>query len=253
VTSAAGGRLAGQAALVIGASRGIGKGIALALAAEGAAVTAVARREGAREFPGTLDETIAEIEGRGGRASATFCDIGDSASVEALVTEAFERAGRLDVVVNSAVLINYDTLLETSDDAWRQVFDINVSGAFFLTRAAARRMIPQGGGRIIHLTGLGAREVGATNTLTGASKAALERFVRGAAHELKPHGVAVNLFDPGGVKTERAVVLRRGEFDWSRFATPEEVAPAAVHLALKDAAEMTGEIYSYQDYTGGRR
>jgi NAD(P)-dependent dehydrogenase (short-subunit alcohol dehydrogenase family) len=253
VTSPAGGRLAGQAALVFGASRGIGKAIALGLAAEGALVTAVARHEGSTEFPGTLDETLAEIEALGGKARAAFCDLGDSAGVEALVEEIAAREGRLDVVVNSAVLINYDKLLETSDAAWRQVFDINVSGAFFLTRAAAKRMVAQGGGRIIHLTGLGAREVGATNTLTGASKAALERLVRGAAHELKPHGIAVNLFDPGGVKTERALVLRGGEFDWSRFATPEQVAPAAVHLALKTADEMTGEIYSYQDYAGGRR
>jgi 2-deoxy-D-gluconate 3-dehydrogenase len=253
VTRPAGGRLAGQAALVFGASRGIGKGIALALAAEGASVTAVARREGAREFPGTLDETLSQIAGAGGEAHAAFCEISDSVGVEAVIAETAAREERLDVVVNSAVLINYDKLLETTDEAWRQVFDINVAGAFYVTRAAAKPMIARGGGRIIHLTGLGAREVGATNTLTGASKAALERLVRGAAHELKPHGVAVNLFDPGGVKTERAVVLRRGEFDWSRFATPEQVAPAAVHLALKDAGEMTGEIYSYQDYAEGRR
>jgi 3-oxoacyl-[acyl-carrier protein] reductase len=253
VTDAAGGRLAGQAALVFGASRGIGKAIAIALAAEGAAVTAVARRDGAREFPGTLDATIAEIEAAGGKATTAFCDIADNVGVEALVEETAAREGRLDLAVNSAVLISYDKLLDISDAAWRQAFEINVTGAFVLTRAAARRMIPQGGGRIIHLTGSGAREVGVVNTLTGASKAALERFVRGAAHELRPHGVAVNLFDPGGVKTERAVVLRRGEFDWSRFATPDQVAPAAVHLALKNAADMTGEIYSYQDYAEGRR
>lgn len=253
MTDPAGRRLAGQAALVFGASRGIGKGIAIALAAEGAAVTVVARREGATEFPGTLDATIAEIEAVGGRAKAAFCDIADSAAVEALVEETVAREGRLDVVINSAVMISYDKLLDISDAAWRQAFEINVTGAFVLTRAAGRRMVAQGGGRIIHLTGSGAREVGVVNTLTGASKAALERFVRGAALELKPYGVAVNLFDPGGVKTERAVVLRRGEFDWSRFATPEQVAPAAVHLALKTAADMTGEIYSYQDYAEGRR
>jgi NAD(P)-dependent dehydrogenase (short-subunit alcohol dehydrogenase family) len=253
VTAPAGGRLAGQTAIVFGASRGVGKAIAVALAAEGAAVTAVARREGAREFPGTLEETVDQIRAHSGKASAAFCDIADSAAVEALVDETVAREGRLDLVVNSAVLINYDKLLEISDETWARAFHINVAGAFFVTRAAARRMIGQGGGRIIHLTGTGARDVGVVNPLTGASKAALERFVRGAALELKPHGVAVNLFDPGPVKTERALVLRREEYDWRNFAAPEAVAPAAVHLALKDAAEMTGEIYSYQDYAGGRR
>jgi 3-oxoacyl-[acyl-carrier protein] reductase len=253
VTAAAGGRLAGQAAIVFGASRGIGKAIALALAAEGAAVTAVARREGSSEFPGTLEATVERIRELGGRAFPAFCDIADSTAVEVLVEETAAREGRLDLVINSAVLINYEKLFEITDETWARVFGINVAGPFHITRAAARLMMPQGGGRIIHLTGSGAREVGAVNALTGASKAALERFVRGAAPELAPHGVAINLFDPGPVKTERALVLRGEDFDWSRFVAPEEVAPAAVHLALKDAAQMTGGIYSYQDYAGGRR
>jgi 3-oxoacyl-[acyl-carrier protein] reductase len=249
----AAGRLAGQTALVFGASRGIGKAIASALAAEGAAVTAVARRDGSREFPGTLSETVAEIGARGGTAHPACCDIADSAAVEGLIEAVVARDGRLDLVVNSAVLINYDKVLGITDEAWRQAFEINAAGSFFITRAAAKAMAARGGGRIIHLTGSGARETGHVNALTGASKAALERFVRGAAVDLKPLNVAVNLFDPGGVKTERALVLRGEAFDWSRFAAPEDVAPACVQLALKHADEMTGEIYSYQDYLGGRR
>jgi NAD(P)-dependent dehydrogenase (short-subunit alcohol dehydrogenase family) len=114
-------------------------------------------------------------------------------------------------------------------------------------------MIAQGGGHIMHLTGQGARELGAVNAITGGSKAALERFVRGAADELKTRNVAVNLLDPGGVKTERSVAVRGEAFDWRAFATPEDIGPAAVHLALQDAATMTGQIYRYQDYAGGNR
>jgi NAD(P)-dependent dehydrogenase (short-subunit alcohol dehydrogenase family) len=245
-----GGRLAGQAALVFGASRGIGKAIALAVAAEGADVTVVARREGSDDFPGTLEATVQEIRAAGGSAHGALCDIADSAEVTALVRGVAERTGRLDVVINSAVYIIYDKLLDITDEAWRRGFEVNVTGPFFLTRAAASVMIPQGGGKIIHLTGSGARDVGVVNELTGASKAALERLVRGAAVELKPHNIAVNLFDPGGVKTERAVVLRGDDFQWRGFATPAEVAPACVHLALQGAEAMTGQIYSYQDYAG---
>lgn len=244
-------RLAGQSAVVIGASRGIGKGIALALAAEGAHVTAVARRDGNREFPGTLPATVEEIRAAGGAAEAAYCDIADSADVNALIAETLARQGQIDVLINSAVYIAYEKLLDLTDEAWAQGFEVNVTGAFYLTRAVAPSMIARRSGRIIHLTGSGAREVGVVSVLTGASKAALERFVRGAAHELAPHNVAVNLFDPGGVKTERAVVLQGADRDWSAFATPAQVAQAAVHLALQGAEAMTGQIYSYQDFRGG--
>lgn len=264
-------RLAGQTAVVIGASRGIGKAIALALASEGATVGVVARREGAGQFPGTVDQTVDEIRAAGGQAEGFFCDIADSADVNALIARARDRLGRIDMLVNSAVHILYDKLLDITDEGWARAFQVNVTGAFYLTRAVAPVMIAQGGGRIVHLTGAGAREVdmgitgqgggriehvegsgarrvGVVSVVTGASKAALERFVRGAAYELRDHRVAVNLFCPGPVKTERFVVLRGSDHDWSRYADPGDVAPAAVHLALQPAETMTGEIYSYQDH-----
>ncbi len=244
--------LAGQSALVFGASRGIGKAIAIALAEAGADVTITARRDGSFEFPGTLDQTVEQIHTAGGKAQSVFCDIADSASVDAVVAETVARTGRLDVILNSAVQISYTPLLDITDEEWRRGFDVNVNGPFFLTRAAARVMQQQGGGRIIHLTGSGARDVGVVKELTGASKAALERFVRGAAHELKPLNIAVNLFDPGGVRTERAEVLQGKDQDWSGYALPSDVAAAAVYLAARDAATMTGQIYCYRDYREGR-
>jgi NAD(P)-dependent dehydrogenase (short-subunit alcohol dehydrogenase family) len=247
------GPLAGQAVVVLGASRGIGKAIALACAAAGAEVTVAARRDGSREFPGALPDTLAEIRAAGGSAEAAFCDVTDPAEVDALVDGVAQRCGRLDVVINSSVLISYETLFEIVPETWRRVFAVNVEGPFHLTRAAARAMMAagpagQGGGRIIHLTGTGAHDVKAVNALTGASKAALERFVRGAAEELRPQGIAVNLFDPGPVKTERALVLRGESFPWSAFALPAAVAPAAVRLALQDSRAVTGQTYSYAEH-----
>lgn len=242
----------GQSAIIVGASRGIGKAIAIALAQAGADVTIAARRNSSREFPGTLEQTVEQIRATGGTARAVLCDVADSSSVDALVADVVARTGRLDVLINSAVQISYSALLDITDEEWRRAFDVNVTGPFFLTRAAAPVMQGQGGGRIIHLTGSGARDVGVVKELTGASKAALERFVRGAAHELKPFNIAVNLFDPGGVRTERAEMLQGKDRDWTGFALPSEVAPAALRLAARGADTMTGQIYSYQDFREGR-
>lgn len=242
----------GKSALIFGASRGIGKAIAIAMADAGAEVTIAARADGSREFPGTVASTVEEIRARGGKVEPAFCDIADSASVDALVRAVVERTGSLDVVINSAVQISYADLLDITDEEWRRAFDVNVTGPFFLTRAAAKAMMHRGGGHIIHLTGAGARDVGAVKELTGASKAALERFVRGAAHELRRYDIAVNLFDPGGVRTERAEILRGEGTNWTGFAWPADVAPAALALAARKADAMTGQIYSYSDFREGR-
>src|SRR6202008_4695920 len=116
-----------------------------------------------------LDATVEEIRAAGGSADAAFCDIADSADVNALIAGVLERRGRIDVLVNSAVLIVYDKFLDVTDEAWDHAFEVNVTGAFYLTRAVAPSMIAAGGGgRIIHLTGSGAREVGVVSVLTGA-------------------------------------------------------------------------------------
>jgi len=246
------GQFRGRSAIVVGASRGVGKAIALALAGSGADVTVAASSEGSPHFPGTLSKTVEQIRSVGGTARAMVCDISDSASVDALVAKHLESTDSLDVLINSAVQISYSPLLDITDEEWRRGFEVNVTGPFFLTRAAARVMQKHGGGHIIHLTGSGARDVGVVKELTGASKAALERFARGAAYELRPFNIAVNLFDPGGVRTERAEVLQGKERNWTGFALPSEVAPAALRLASFDAATMTGEIYSYHQFREGR-
>lgn len=241
-------RMTGKTAVIVGASRGIGKGVALAFASEGAHVIAVARREGDNRFPGSVQQTVDEIQHSGGDASAAFCDIADAKAVAAMVEQILAQTGTIDILVNSAVQIVYDRFLDITEAVWDRAFEVNVKGAFLLTQAVAPSMIARRSGHIIHLTGSGAREIGVVTVATGASKAALERFVVGVAEEFRVHNVAVNLFDPGGVKTERAVVLQGADRDWSGFATPAEVARAAVHLALQSAQTITGSLFRYQDY-----
>lgn len=128
-------------------------------------------------------------------------------------------------------------------------FAVNVKGPFLLTKAVLPHMIQRRAGHIIHLTGSGAYEVSSRiRPSSGATKAALDRFIRGVAKEVRAHNVAVNCFDPGPVKTERAVHIRGANFDWTGFATPADTGPACVALACHDANTMTGQVFKYLDY-----
>jgi len=245
-------RLEGRVVLVAGASRGIGKAIALACAGEGARVAVVAR-EGATPLPGSVGDTVGAIRAGGGTAEAFVCDVAESAAVLAMAADVENRLGAVDVLINSTATFVYSSVVDTTDEEWDRVFATNVRAAFLLTRAVLPSMLARRAGNIIHLTGAGARNVAFMPSVSGASKAALERFTLGVAHEVRDRNVAVNLFDPGGVKTERALALRGPAFDWTGFAAPSEVAPGAVHLATRTAAEMSGRIFSHADYARGER
>ena len=236
-------RLSGKAVVVAGGSRGIGKGVALAAAAEGAKVVIVARREGDPRFPGAMKAALQEVRDVGGEVLGIECDIADGADVKKLVADVEREFGGIDILINSAVIIHYGSMLDTTDGDWEQTFAVNTRGPFLLTREVAKAMIARGAhGHIIHLTGAGAQDVKVVTALTGATKAALERFVRGAAEELKPHGIGVSLFDPGAVKTERSLAVRGENFDWSRFIDPLECGPYAIDLAVADPMSATGQI-----------
>lgn len=244
------GRLDGKVAIVAGGSRGIGKGIALAYAREGARVAVVARSETDGRFPGTIGSTAQEIRDTGGTALPVRCDITSEADLDAMVQAVLRRFGAIDVLVNSAVLILYEKTLETSAQQWDAIFAVNVKGAFLLTKAVMPTMMAQRRGSIIHLTGQGAVDPTLTATSTGSTKAALERFVKGMALEAKEYNIAVNCLDPGGVKTERAVALRPPDTDWTRFARPADVGPLAVYLATQDASTLTGQVVRRVEFEG---
>jgi NAD(P)-dependent dehydrogenase (short-subunit alcohol dehydrogenase family) len=246
------GQLTGKVLIAAGASRGIGKAIALACAREGAKV-AVLAREGVTKLPGSVGETADEIVKAGGVARGYACDIADSAAVNAMVAKVEAELGPIDIVINSTATFAYASTVETSDADWERVFATNTKGAFFLTRAVLPSMLKRRSGHIIHLTGSGAREISHMPAMSGSSKAALERFSLGLAWELREQNIAVNLFDPGPVKTERSYARLGDAFDWTGFAAAADVAPAAVHLAAQTPAQANGRIFSYADYARGVR
>jgi NAD(P)-dependent dehydrogenase (short-subunit alcohol dehydrogenase family) len=239
-------RLAGKVAILTGATEGIGRAIAGAFVDEGARVTLVARRE----RPGL--ELAAEL----GSDVATFVegDVSDPATAERAAGEALARFGALDVLVNNAALdLSGVPLFETTREQAREIFEVNVFGAFWMLLACARVMAERGGGSIVNVTSrLGL--VGLSGSAWyGASKGALHALTRGAAVEWARAGIRVNSVAPGLTETpmikswveaqDDPVAFRRSREDsvpLGRFCTPEEVAAAVVYLASDEAASVTG-------------
>jgi NAD(P)-dependent dehydrogenase (short-subunit alcohol dehydrogenase family) len=237
-------RLEGRTALVTGASRGIGRAIALGMAEHGADLVLVSRR---REG---LEAVAHEVAALGRRADVIAANVGEEASLEALVAELDARALRVDVLVNNAATNPVmGPLLELELAAWRKVFDTNLTGPFLLSRALGRRMAERGSGAIVNIASNGgvspAPGIGAYCT----SKAALLHLTRCLAVELGPRGVRVNAIAPGLVETRMAKALFDFEPGYRAFlqrnplrrhAQPEEIAGAAVLLASDAGSYANG-------------
>ena len=201
--------LEGKVALVTGASRGIGKGIALALAEQGATVYVTGRtaQEGASTLPGTIGETAAQVDARGGRGIAVPVDHADDAQIMALFALIAREEGRLDLLVNNAIAIPAEMtqkggFWEKPLSNW-QIFNIGVRAAFVAAREAAKIMVPQKSGLIVAVSGY----VGVTYTydvVFGTAKTATDRMARDMAIELKPYDVASLSLWQGFTYTERA-------------------------------------------------
>ncbi len=205
------GTLSGKVAIVTGASRGIGKGMALALGAEGATVYVTGRSVSAGDhvLPGTVGETAAAVTARGGTGIAVACDHSNDADVAALFARVEREAGRLDLLVNNAFsipddLIEPGSFWEKPVSNW-EMFDVGVRSNFVAARHAAQMMVPQGSGLIVAISGY----VGVTYTygvLFGSAKSAVDRMARDMAIELEPHGIASLSLWQGLTFTERALV-----------------------------------------------
>ncbi|HEY2281143.1 MAG TPA: glucose 1-dehydrogenase [Streptosporangiaceae bacterium] len=238
--------LPGRKAVITGASRGLGKAFATALAQAGADVAVVARTEPDVKTAAT---DIAAATGR--KAVPVVADVTRRADVERMIAEAADGLGGVDLLVNNAGVCFHRPAFEVPDDEWRQVFDVNVYGLWVASTEAARRMAAAGGGAIVNVGSISSIIVNRPQwqPAYNASKAAVHQLTKSLAAEWAPHNIRVNALAPGYVKTEMAPV-DRPEFrrHWiedvpqQRYATPEEIAPSVVYLASEASAFMTGSV-----------
>ena len=250
-----------KVAIVTGASRGIGKAIALALAGEGASVVVAARSEVPRPgLPGTIHATVEQIQGLGGRALAAPCNVREEDSILSMVRQARDAYGRIDVLVNNAGIGSFRPLQEITLKEWDLVMDIDLRAPFICCQAVAPSMIEHGGGSIINVSSYGARNIFSSSPNAGpggapvlfgqaygTAKAGLERFTWGLAAELGSHNIAVNALSPlGPVLTEGYQAQRPGA-DYSTWPTPEAMAKAAVFLAKQDAQGLSGAMVTDEE------
>ena len=223
--------LRAASALVTGASRGIGRSIALALGAAGAGVTVVARTAAG------LESLVAEIQRAGGRATAHAGDIREPAVCAAAVARAREAHGRLQILINNAGVGGHAPVAETSDDDWARILDTNLTAAFRLTRAALPQLT-QGGGHVFMISSLAGVNPIAGMAAYCASKAALDQFAACLMLEVRAQGVKVTTLAPGSVDTSFGGDARAGDTSW--MLRGDDVAGAVLDvLRTRDDALLS--------------
>jgi len=252
------GGLEGKVAIVTGASAGIGRAYALALAGAGATVVAAARTLGPAGGQAPVRNTLSEVvragEGLPGSICARVCDVEREADIVGLIDETASTFGRLDVLVNNAGIMARDRQFEVDPDEWDRIMRVNVRAPYLAIRYAAPHMIGQGSGSIVNVTALAAACIPKGDRAQGSvvyavSKAALNRLSFYMSEELKAHGIAVNALSPGVVRTDTALVLNpKAPSDWGKPATPEVLGPALVYLAQQTAGTLTGQTLHNDEF-----
>ncbi|MBN8885271.1 MAG: glucose 1-dehydrogenase [Rudaea sp.] len=238
-------KLQSKVAVVTGASKGIGAGIAKALAAAGAAVVVnyAASREGA-------DRVVAEITAAGGKAIAVQGDVAKSADVERLFAETKKTYGRLDILVNNAGVYQFVPLEEVTEELFHRQFNINVLGLLQATREAVKHFGAEGG-NVVNISSVASQLGLPGSSIYAATKGAVDTITHVLSKELAPKKIRVNSINPGGVETEgtHAAGIIGSDFEkqmiaqtpLGRLGQPEDIASIAVFLASNDSAWLTGE------------
>ncbi|RBM21956.1 short-chain dehydrogenase [Prauserella sp. PE36] len=246
------GTLAGKVAFVAGASRGIGRTVALALAEAGAAVAVAARSEREGKVPGTIHDVADRITAGGGRALAVPCDVTNEESVESAVAATVAEFGGIDVLIANAGVLWLGPVESTPLRRWQLCLDVNLTGVFLVTRAVIPHVRARGGGSLVAITttGVGMTERGAN--AYWVSKAAVERLYLGLAAELKADNIAVNCLSPSRiVLTEGWLAGGSGrEIPPEAVEPPQAMADAAVLLAGQDATGITGTVQRSESLPG---
>lgn len=236
--------LTDKIAIVTGGSRGIGRAIAIALAAEGATVAVV--------YAGNVaaaDETLAIIKEQGGHAVAIQCDVANEEAVSAMVNDVKKQFDTVDILVNNAGITRDGLLMRMKESDWQAVLDTNLTGVFHCTKAVTKLMMKQRSGAIVNITSVVGQTGNAGQANYAAAKAGIIGFTKSVAKELASRGIRVNAIAPGCIATDMTAVLSDAvkeamvsTIPLGRVAQPEEVAKAAVFLASDNASYITGQV-----------
>ena len=234
--------LTGQTALVTGASRGIGRSVALALAEAGAEVVV-----NYSSSPNAAEEVVTAIKTSGGKAYAVKANVGEETAIDELIKTVLERSGRLDVLVNNAGITRDGLLMRLKTEDWQAVINLNLTGLFLCTRAVARTMLKQKSGRIINITSVVGLIGNAGQANYAAAKAGVVGLTRSTAKEFASRGITVNAVAPGFITTDMTKELDSepilAAIPLGSFGTPEQVAGTVRFLAADPAAAyITGQV-----------
>ena len=237
--------LAGKVAMVTGASRGLGKAMALGLGRAGASVLAVG------SSVASVQVTVAQLKAEGITAWALGCDQADAGQVENLFHEVQTLTGRLDILVNNAGTIRRAPAVEFTDEDWAAVMDTNINGVFRMCRAAGKIMLAQGSGKIINIASLLSFSGGITVPAYAASKGAVAQLTKALANEWAQNNLQVNAIAPGYFATDNTERLRNdaarnasisARIPAGRWGQPEDLAGAAIFLASDAANYVNGHV-----------
>jgi glucose 1-dehydrogenase len=241
-------RLKGKVAIVTGGDTGIGKGISLCLAREGAAIGIDYHGDQA-----PADDLVMEIEVLGGRALAVSADVTQEQQIDAMIQTVISTFGQLDILVNNAGIEKKTPFLETPLDAYEKILTVNLTGPWMCSQKAATQMVKQGhGGRIINISSVHEDLPMPTNAAYCVSKGGLRMMMRTIAIELAPHKILVNNIGPGAIDTPMDAPLKAqpelmkqllAEIPLGRMGQPDEVGMLAVYLASDESAYVTGQTF----------
>lgn len=239
------GFLEGQVAIVTGASRGIGRGIAIALAGEGAKVVI-----NYASSANAAEAVVQEIVNNGGEAIALHADVSQEVQVDSLIKTAIDKWGRVDILVNNAGITRDTLLLRMKLEDWQSVINLNLTGVFLATRAVSKIMLKQKSGRIINIASVAGQMGNPGQANYSAAKAGVIGFTKTVAKELASRGITVNAVAPGFIATDMTANLGNTDeilkfIPLGRYGQPEEIAGMVKFLAADPAAAyITGQVFN---------